>query len=58
MKGCMIDMLNVQWSDNINVRGFEQGYHWVWLRLMLEGVNKVKVWRCEGVNKVKVGRCD
>ena len=29
----------------VNVRGFEQGYCWVWLRLRLEGVRKVKVGR-------------
>ena len=40
-------MLNVQRSDDINVCGFEQGYRKVWLRLRLEGVNKVKVGRCD-----------
>ena len=32
--------------NKVNVRGFEQGCRWVWLRLRLEGVTTVKVGRC------------
>ena len=48
-------MLNVQRPDNIDVRLLEQGYRWVWLRLMLEGVDKVKVGWCKGVKNVIMG---
>ena len=55
MKGCVTEYNEVAQStwllfavvNKVNVRGFEQGYRWVWLRLRLEGVNKVKVGWCD-----------
>ena len=47
-------MRNVQQCDNINVRGFEHGYRWVWLRLMLEGVKVCTKLRLGGVTKTGV----